>query len=200
MTKIISSPVLDFLTLGLLILPAMLLNAQEKAAWTANPAAVYQHQGTYPGSISVRLFWNACQYDDKGQPKPKQLDGKSYSVTVTGAGVSSSQLVVGDCSLTATLTISSAAAPGLEALNVTKDGADNGFAPIAFMDATAGPTPSTPEVDVLWEVLTDDLCKDNFGNHMPSYLFCVDVKIGNNSGHSLQLAGLGFTRKRLQCI
>lgn len=185
---------------SLLMLAAMQLNAQEKAAWIANPSAVYQRQGTYPGSISVRLFWNACQYDDKGQPKPKQLDGKSYSIAVTGAGVSASQPVVGDCSLTATLTIGSAAAPGLEAANITKDGADNGFAPIAFMDATAGPTPDKPEVDVLWEVLTDDLCKDNFGNHMPNDLFCVDTKIGNNSGHALQLAGLGFTRKSLQCV
>jgi hypothetical protein len=183
-----------------LMLPAMQLNAQETAAWTANPSAVYQHQGTYPGSISVRLFWNACQYDDKGQPKPKQLDGKSYSITVTGAGISASQPVVGDCSLTATLNVGSAAAPGMEAANIIKDGADNGFAPIAFMDATAGPTPDKPEVDVLWEVLTDDLCKDNFGNHMPNDLFCVDTKIGNNSGHALQLAGLGFTRKSLQCV
>jgi hypothetical protein len=185
---------------SLLMLPTMKLNAQEKAAWIANPSAVYQRQGAYPGSISVRLFRSTCQYDDKGQPKPKQLDGKSYSLTVTGAGVSASQPVVGDCSLTATITISSAAAPGLEAVNVTKDSVDNGFAPIAFMDATAGPTPDKPEVDVLWEVLTDGLCKDNFGNHMPNDLFCVDTKIGNNSGHALQLAGLGFTRKSLQCI
>jgi hypothetical protein len=184
----------------LLILTGEHLHAGEKSEWTANPSTVYQQKGSYPPSVTVRLFWNACQYDDKGQPKPKQLDGKAYSITITGAGVSASQPVVGDCSLTATLTIGSSAAPGLEAANITKDGADNGFAPIAFMDATAGPTPSNPEVDVLWEVLTDNLCKDNFGNRMPSQLFCVDVKIGNNSGHNLQLAGLGFTRKSLQCL
>ena len=79
-------------------------------------------------------------------------------------------------------------------LNVKKGAADNGFAPFYFMDSTAGPTPSAPEVDVLWEVLTDHLCQDNFGNHMPRDLYCVEVKVGNNSGHSLQLAGVGFLK------
>jgi len=181
--------------------------AGEKPGWTAINSAIYQQKGTYPPTVNVRLFWNACILDDKGQPNPPNQLGQYYGITVTGAGVTASQPVVDGCSLATTLTISSSAAPGLQALNVIKYasasdkvGAGNGFAQIAFMDATAGPVPANPQVDVLWEVLTDALCKDNFGNHMPGHLFCVDVKIGNNSGHALQLAGMGFTRKSLQCI
>ena len=179
--------------------------AGEKAAWTANPAVVYQQKGAYPGTLTVRLYSNNCQYDEHGDVKPasalKATD--NYAITVTGAGISVLKLDVGDCSLTAALKIE-LATPGYKQLNVTKnpDGKrdlDAGFAPIDFMDALAGPTPSTPEVDVLWEVLTDHLCKDSFGNHMPHDLYCVEVKIGNNSAHSLQLAGVGFFRPIPNC-
>jgi hypothetical protein len=75
------------------------------------------------------------------------------------------------------------------------DFVSKGAAVLAMMDATAGPTPSTPEVDVLWDVISQHVCSDSFGNHVPKYLYCVEVKIGNNSSHSLQLAGVGFKVK-----
>jgi hypothetical protein len=182
------------------------LHAAEKAAWTASPSAIYQQKGVYPTTVILRLFWNGCVSGDNGLPKSNQL-GQYYSVSITGSGVTASSPTVDDCSLTTTLTIGPSAAPGLQAVNVTqlasqdaKSGTGKGFAELSLMDATAGPTPNGPEVDVLWEVLTDNLCKDNFGNRMPSQLFCVDVKIGNNTGHNLQLAGLGFTRKSPDCV
>ncbi len=176
---------------------AALCGAQEKPTWTANPAYIYQHDGKYPASVTVRLFWNSCLYEN-GQIKPNQLGSGPYTVSVTGVEIKSTTQSPGDCSLTTTLDLSNAQ-PGLQSINVANNGKDAGFASLGFMDATAGPTPDKPEVDVLWEVLTDHLCKDNFGNHMPSQLYCIDVKIGNNSGHALQLAGLGFMRKSLQC-
>ena len=189
-----------------LLLHGVQLQAAEKAAWTASPSAIYQQKGAYPQTVTLRLFWNGCVSGDNGLPKSNQL-GQYYSISITGSGVTASSPTIDDCSLTTTLTIGSSAAPGLQAVNVTqlttqdaKSGAGKGFAQLALMDATAGPTPNGPEVDVLWEVLTDSLCKDNFGNRMPSQLFCVDVKIGNNTGHNLQLAGLGFTRKSPDCV
>jgi hypothetical protein len=188
-----------FISVQSICLFANLAHSEEKPAWTANPAYIYQQKGSYPSSVTVRLFWNNCQYDNNGQIEPNQLKTGPYAVSITGVLVNATTPVIGDCSLTTTLDMSNAQ-PGLQTINVTdKDKKDHGFASIGFMDATAGPTPDKPEVDVLWEVLTDHLCKDNFGNHMPSDLYCIDVKIGNNSGHALQLAGLGFMRKSLLC-
>ena len=173
-------------------------HAQEKPAWTANPALVFPHQGAYPASITVRLFFNACnQGGVTKQPAP--APGVGYGISVTGVGVSADKPTPGDCSLTTTLTITSATQPGHQMLTVRNGIADAGFAVFDFMDATAGPTPAAPQVDVFWEVLTDHICSDNFGNHMPGDLYCVEMKIGNNSGHSLQLAGVGFLRESPQC-
>lgn len=176
---------------------AIHVNGEEKAAWTANPSTIYQQKGSYPSSVTVRLFWNSCQYDNNGQIKPGQLSG-TFTVSVTCVAIKASPPIVGDCSLTTTLDVS-AAQPGLQALTVQKDGKDDGFASISFMYVAARPTPDKPEVDVFWEVLTDHLCSDNFGNHIKGDLYCIDVKIGNNSGYALQLAGLGFMRKSLSC-
>jgi hypothetical protein len=187
---------------------AVVAPAQEKATWTANPAMVYQQKGAYPSSpFTVRLYSNKCQYDGNGDVKPgTSLDTTSasvYSISVTGAGATASQPTVGDCSLTTSITISPSAQPGYQmlAVKVTKGGVtqDTGFAPFDLMAATAGPIPGNPQVDVLWDVLTDHLCRDNFGNHMPHDLYCVEVKIGNDSGYPLQLAGVGFRRPSPQC-
>jgi hypothetical protein len=172
--------------------------AQEKAVWTATPGSVSQQNKAYPSSVMVRIVVNNC-YDKNGNvEKPlKQSDG--YTVTVTGVGVSASTPTVGECSLSTKLTISDGTPPAIQMLMVKKGAEDVGFAPFAFMDATAGRIPADPEVDVLWEVLTDHLCRDNFGNHMPGDLYCIEAKIGNNSGYSLQLAGVGFSRKSPVC-
>ena len=168
------------------------LLAQEKPTWIATPGYVFQQNKAYPLTIEVRLSMNAC-------PKSQMTQGDNYSVVVTGSGVTASAPTVAACGLSTTLAISSGAQPGAQMLVVKKGDADSGFAIFDFMDATAGPTPSTPQVDVLWEILTEHLCRDNFGNHMPRDLYCVEVKIGNNSGHSLQIAGVGFLRKTTIC-
>jgi hypothetical protein len=180
-------------------------SAQEKPLWTANPRAVYQVKGVYPATVTVRLYLNSCKYDNTGKVA-KGLDSTaSYSVSMTGIGVSASKPDVGDCALTTTLTIGVSAQPGSLMLTIQetpKGGTaakDDGFGSFDLMDSTAGPIPGSPQVDVLWEVLTDHLCKDNFGNHMPHDLYCVEVKIGNNSAHPLQLAGVGFLRKSPLC-
>jgi hypothetical protein len=180
-------------------------SAQEKPAWTANPSVVYQTKGVYPSPVTVRLYFNACKHDDSGKLTSGLDPNATYAVTMTGIGVSISKITPGDCTLTMTLTIDASAQPGALMLTVqdTPTGAkaakDDGFALFDLMDSTAGPIPANPEVDVLWEVLTDHLCKDNFGNHMPHDLYCVEVKIGNNSAHPLQLAGVGFFRQSPQC-
>ena len=174
------------------------LNAQEKPVWTANPGVLYQKDKVYPKSVTVRLLLNGC--DDKNKKVSAALgSGEKYTLAVTGAGIDADPPLVGDCSLTTKLTIGDGVQPSLAMITVKKGEADAGFAKFYLMDATAGPTPANPQVDVLWEVLVDHVCRDNFGNHMPRDLYCVEVKIGNNSGHSLQLAGVGFVRPSPQC-
>ncbi len=41
-------------------------------------------------------------------------------------------------------------------------------------------------------MISQHICSDSFGNHVPKYLYCIEVKVGNNSSHALQLAGVGF--------
>jgi hypothetical protein len=160
--------------------------AQEKPEWTAVPGAIFQQNKSYPTSAAVRLFRNDC-YDSSGNIVKPLDTSVQYDVAATGVGlgIKADQPGTPGCSITLTLSISGAVQPGIQALSVKKAKGDYGYAQFIFMDATAGPTPSTPEVDVMWEVLTDHVCRDNFGNHMPGDLYCIEAKIGNNSGHAL---------------
>jgi hypothetical protein len=168
-----------------------------KAEWTANPGVIWQSQKKYPGTVNVVMYLRACTRDGSSKVQNPLSTTKTYRITVTGAGVSASAPLVGDCTLTTVLTIDASTQPGNQFMVVT-DQSDpakpsvEGAAVLALMDSTAGPTPSTPEVDVLWDVISQHVCSDSFGNHVPKYLYCIEVKIGNNSGHSLQLAGVGF--------
>lgn len=57
-----------------------------------------------------------------------------------------------------------------------------------------GPIPtSSPEVDVMWSVLDKKSVADNFGVRIADQYYGITLKIGNNSGYSLELAGVGFT-------
>lgn len=171
-----------------------------KAEWTATPGVLRQVQGKYPGSVNVVLYLNNCR-DNSGTLQHKLAGDSVYQIVGSGAGITATAPTVGDCTLTTTLTIDGSAQPGNQFLVVNEkangktDFISMGAAMLAMMDATAGPTPSTPEVDVLWDVISQHVCSDSFGNHVPKYLYCIEVKIGNNSSHSLQLAGVGFKVK-----
>src|SRR6185437_4779154 len=174
-------------------------SSQERPTWTASPGNVYQSNKAYPSPVVVKLLSNTCTYDSSGNVINRLNASDNYTAQVTGIGVTVSVVSVGDCSLTTSVVIGATAQPGFQMMTVKKGTVDDGFAHFDLMDATAGPIPSTPQVDVLWDVLTDHLCKDNFGNHMPSDLYCIETKIGNNSGHPLQLVGIGFYRPGPQC-
>jgi hypothetical protein len=47
----------------------------------------------------------------------------------------------------------------------------------------------------MWEVMGFKNCSDAFGRRVAQAMYCVQVKIGNNSGYPLQIAGMGFSRK-----
>jgi hypothetical protein len=47
----------------------------------------------------------------------------------------------------------------------------------------------------MWEVMSQDNCSDVFGKRVAQSLYCIQLKIGNNTGHPIQIAGFGFTNK-----
>lgn len=55
-------------------------------------------------------------------------------------------------------------------------------------------TLNRPSVDILWTVMSNRLCSDNFGRRVADSLYCVEVKLGNNSGYGLAISGIGFQR------
>ncbi|MGO9123361.1 MAG: IPT/TIG domain-containing protein [Terriglobales bacterium] len=171
-----------------------------KAEWTATPGIIRQAQGKYPSSVNIVLYENDCR-DGAGELQNQLKKDSAYQIVATGAGITTSTPTIGDCTLTAVLTIDASAQPGNqflvvnEKLNGGATFSSKGAAVLAMMDTTAGPTPSTPQVDVIWDVISDHVCSDSFGNHVPKYLYCIEVKIGNDSGHALQLAGIGFKTK-----
>lgn len=168
-----------------------------KLEWSVVPPVVRQSQGKYPGSATAVLYWNPCERDPKGKITNPLPPKDSYTISISGVGVTASAPTVGECTLTTTLTIDGSAQPGAQLLVVRESPSSvgNGSGLLAMMDATAGPTPGSPEVDVLWEVMSKQVCSDDFGNRVPNELYCIEVKIGNNSGHSIQLSGIGFRRK-----
>ncbi len=45
----------------------------------------------------------------------------------------------------------------------------------------------------LWEVMSQKKCMDVFGTRVGQSTYCIQLKIGNNSGYPLQIAGIGFS-------
>jgi hypothetical protein len=179
---------------------AQTVTSPSKAEWTATPGFVRQSSGKYPSTLNLVLYKNDCR-DSSGQlqDKNKLASGSTYEIVPTGTGVTTDTPTIGDCTLTVKLTIDASAQSGFQFLMVNEkpdpskpSTSSRGFAVFAMMDATAGATPGSPEVDVIWDVVSKHVCADSFGKHVPESLYCIELKLGNNSGHSLQLAGVGF--------
>ncbi|MGJ5819341.1 hypothetical protein [Paludibaculum fermentans] len=71
-----------------------------------------------------------------------------------------------------------------------------GTAKLQIIDIQSGPIPPglAPQVDIIWNVLSDVGCKDQFGTRVSRHYYCLEVQIGNNSGYALLISGLGFMR------
>jgi hypothetical protein len=175
-----------------------------KPEWSTTPTIVRPAQGKYPSPVTAVLYLDSCQTQPASGGTKTVLDsdtGHVYKISPSGVGITASTPAVGDCTLTTTLTIDPATQPGDYLLTVTETTTSpastggKGLGILSLLDPTAGPTPGKPEVDVMWDAMSGHVCSDDFGNHLPRYLYCIEVKIGNNSAHSLQLAGIGFKRK-----
>lgn len=169
------------------------------ASFFASPASVRPVQNKYPAAVPFILWLKGCT---PGQTTGPIISSKStFSITIAGAGLSTAaKPALSDCKLTTTLNIDAAAATSgyflIDVVETTSDSpakqVDRGNAILTLLDAAASPIPANQQVDVIWGVLSKDLCRDNFGIHVANDVFCIEVKIGNNSGHQIQLAGVGF--------
>ena len=160
---------------------------------TVTPQLIQPLNGKLPASMTVAIVAQHCD-DTTG------IDlSQGYSLTITGNGLSlPSQLNATKCRMTPTITIDPAASPGIySVLLLNKDSKSVGSVDLTVMDSTAGPIPPglSPQVDVMWEVMSESNCGDIFGKRISQREYCIQLKVGNNSGHPLQIAGVGFKRK-----
>jgi Abnormal spindle-like microcephaly-assoc'd, ASPM-SPD-2-Hydin len=155
---------------------------------TATPEVVQPVNGKLPQSLNVAVFAKDC---DKGN-----IDLTKDSLQLTGTGLSLTQISAGKCVISAKMNIDpNAPAGNYKVLLVDGSGKPIGRADLAVQDSNAGAIPSglAPQVDVMWEVLSQGVCNDVFGKRVARNFYCIEIKIGNNTGHPVQLAGIGFS-------
>jgi hypothetical protein len=184
-----------------IMLVTVLLGANYRAnaqatplAITVSPQVITTVNGKLPATITLGVFEQNC--DDKtGTDLTK--DGAPYTLAITGSGLTpSSSPNASKCTIAAVVAVDPNAPPGARKVMLL-DKAKNpvGSADLTVMDSSAGPIPPglPPQVDVLWEVMSQKNCSDVFGSRVAERLYCIQLKIGNNSGYELQVAGIGFS-------
>jgi hypothetical protein len=150
--------------------------------------------------MTLVLFSSSCERDSS--TKAWTLAHQTFTLSASGAGIKLTTPMVGDCQLTTTATIDPAVQPDKYVIVVsTQNGTvstaptDRGYGDLNVLGSLAGPTPSTPEVDVEWNVLSHQICSDSFGNRVANTFYCVQVTIGNNSAYKLQISTIAFKAK-----
>jgi hypothetical protein len=129
---------------------------------------------------------------DAGTP-----DLTGYTISLMGGFLTLTKQQGGKCMVMATITVDPNTPAGDYGVVLLNNTTPRGHATLSITDAAAGPIPPglAPQVDVLWQVMTFQDCSDAYGKRVASAMYCIQVKIGNNSGYPLQIAGLGFSRK-----
>jgi hypothetical protein len=156
---------------------------------SVSPPAVQPVNGKLPASINLAVSADPpCGADST-------LDLTKYRISLSGSGLTLGSLNTGQCTITSAVTIDpSAPAGSYDVVLSDANGLVRGKAKFSVLDTTAGPIPPGmgPEVDVLWTVMSNKVSSDVFGYRVAKRFYCIEVKIGNNSGHALQIAGIGF--------
>jgi len=156
----------------------------------ASPRVIPPIGGKLPTKTTLAVLAN-CDL-----PNPPDLS--KDSLKITGFGLSLSEQNPSKCVIYATLTIDPNTPAGSYSLLIVDQttGAPVDSTDISVLDNAAGPIPPglEPEVDVIWGVMSQNDCSDAFGKRIAHSLYCIQLKIGNNSGHPIQIAGVGFTK------
>ncbi|MGA9939928.1 MAG: hypothetical protein WBP92_16905, partial [Candidatus Acidiferrales bacterium] len=154
--------------------------------------------GKLPTSMTLEVFEENCD-SSKGVPLAAVAPAASYALEIAGSGgISITGQKPGRCSIIASLKIDPNTPAGKEYVTLLDAaGAPVTSAELMVQSASAGAIPPglEPEVDVLWEVMSQTDCADAFGTRLSASLYCIQLKIGNNTGFPIQLAGIGFANR-----
>jgi hypothetical protein len=165
----------------------------------ASPRVIQPLGGKLPSTMTLAVLGNC---DD-----PK-INLSTQKLVITGSGLSLplDQQKASKCVISGTLTIDPNTPPGIYTVLIANKSDDVAIdsTEISVLDTGAGAIPPglAPEMDVMWNVMTQNDCSDVFGKRVAQSLYCIQLKIGNNSGHPIQLAGIGFARslKALEAV
>jgi hypothetical protein len=161
-----------------------------------SPQVIQPVNSKLPASVNLAVLAKDCT--DRSSVDLTQ----GYSLVITGTGLTLSPIKANKCAITSNVSIDpNAPAGNYVVLLQDRNQVPVGRAEMAILDSSSGPIPPglAPNVDVMWEVMSQKNCADAFGRRVASSAYCIQLKIGNNSGHSLQIAGVGFS-KRLDAL
>jgi hypothetical protein len=156
----------------------------------ASPRVIQPVGGKLPSSVTLAVLKNC----DDPRP-PADLTGHHLVITGNGLSLAGQQQNSSKCVIQTSLSIDANTPPGTYSLIIEDStGKPDGYTEISVLDNAAAAIPPglPPEVDVIWGVMSQNNCADVFGNRVAQSLYCIQIKIGNNSGHPLQIAGVGF--------
>lgn len=166
--------------------PVSVMVGPSQVAINLTPSVIQPVNGKLPSPVSVGVAVQDCAGTD--------LTAGNYSLSITGAGLSFSTPNIGKCLITSNLTIDASVSAGTASVILLNNNQPVGSANLSIMDTGAGPIPPglSPQVDVAWEIMGEKNCSDTFGKRVAQSMYCIQLVIGNNTGHPLQLAGIGF--------
>jgi hypothetical protein len=122
----------------------------------------------------------------------------TFRISGNGVTIDASSLKTGECALSANVSLSKDAAYGSRLVQIEdKDGKILSQLEFEVRGEAAGPIPSgiNPQVDVMWNVLSEKACADQLGLRVARRYYCIEVMVGNNSGYALLIASVGFARQ-----
>ncbi|HYM12199.1 MAG TPA: hypothetical protein VEU62_15800, partial [Bryobacterales bacterium] len=151
-----------------------------------------------PGdSFTIIVTVDNCTGDRKNL-----LDADSVSVDGNDITIDRTKANPADCTLSVPASVAAKPVSLQHIITVTskKDNGLHGAFDFRIVDIAAGPIPPglSPQVDVMWDVMSEHNCSDQFGVRTARHYFCVDVQLGNNSGYPLILSGVGFLRSGMR--
>jgi hypothetical protein len=119
------------------------------------------------------------------------------SVVFPGSDITLSKGTFNDCSASYSAVVAAKPMNREIPFPVLSQGKTLGNFTFRIVDIPPGPIPPglNPQVDVLWDVMSESTCSDQFGVRLARYYYCIDVMLGNNSGYPLIIASVGFLRK-----
>jgi hypothetical protein len=174
------------------------LTSASPAFATASPAPDDRHPvytiAPDKGAAGVDQYVTVFSPDCK---KP-EINGNTKLVSSGNITISEIKAKPG-CSLTAKVSIPKDTRVGkLTFLLENKDKDDKdviiGTAEFEVTGLGIGPVPPglDPQVDVMWTVMPTAIVRHNFGRQIANNYYGVQIRIGNDSGFNLQIAGIGF--------